>query len=93
MWSPAATGRARSRCSTARFPDERLDQLMRDELGRGLGLQKLAQTAHALGHEPIGWLRSDDEYISACSRCGARIYARLGAHTVKDGEALTNPCP
>ena len=75
------------------LPDERLDELMRDELGRGLELQKLAQAARALGHQPIGWLRSDDEYISACSRCGARIYARLGAHTVKDGEALTDPCP
>jgi hypothetical protein len=65
---------------------------MRDALVRGQELQQLAHNARELGHEPVAWLRSDDEYISACSRCGARIYARLGAEPVKDGEALTAAC-
>jgi len=74
-------------------PDERLDELLHHELRRGLELEQLAQGASELGHQSFGWLRSDDEYISACSRCGARIYARLGVQPVKDGEALTDPCP
>ncbi len=75
------------------LPDERADEIMQRELARGLELQRLAQTARVLGHEPSGWLRSDDEYVSICSRCTARIYARLGAQAVEDGEALTDPCP
>ena len=74
-------------------PDERAGELMQREHARGLELQRLTRTARGLGHEPIGWLRSDDEYVSVCSSCGARIYARLGAQTVDDGEALTDPCP
>ncbi len=72
--------------------EERKDELMRDALVRGQQLQQLAESARELGHEPVGWLRSDDEYISACSRCGARMYARLGAEPAKDGEALTDRC-
>ncbi len=73
--------------------DERADELMQRALARGLELQRLAQTARELGHEPIGWLRSDDEYVSVCSSCGARIYAHLGTKTIADGESLTDPCP
>ena len=73
--------------------DKRAGELMQRALARGLELQRLAQTARELGHKPIGWLRSDDEYVSVCSSCGARIYARLGTKTVDDGEALTDPCP
>jgi hypothetical protein len=76
-----------------RVPDELAIELMQDALARGLALQELANTARQLGHQPTGWLRSDDEYVSTCSRCAARIYARLGAETVKDGEALNEPCP
>lgn len=73
--------------------DERAGELMQRALARMLELQRLAQTSREHGHEPIGWLRSDDEYhLSVCSRCGARIYARLGAQTVEDGEGLTEPC-
>jgi len=54
--------------------DERAGELMQRALARGLELQRLAQTARELGHKPIGWLRSDDEYVSVCSSCGARIY-------------------
>lgn len=74
------------------LPEEHADELMRDALVRGQELQQLAHSARELGHAPVGWLRSDDEYISACARCGARIYARLGADPVTDGEALTDPC-
>jgi hypothetical protein len=75
------------------LPDELALELMQDALARGLVLQELAKTARQLGHEPTGWVRSDDEYISTCSRCGARIYTRVGAQTVKDGEALSVRCP
>lgn len=76
-----------------KLPDELALELMQDALARGLVLQELAKTARQLGHEPTGWVGSDDEYVSTCSRCAARIYARLGAQTVRDGEALTVPCP
>jgi hypothetical protein len=71
-------------CSSARRARETLE--------RGLALQEPVQTARRLGHEPIGWLRSDEEYVSVCGRCGARIYTRLGARLVEDGEALTERC-
>jgi hypothetical protein len=76
-----------------RVADELALELMQDALARGLELEELANTARQLGHQPTGWLRSDEEYVSTCSRCAARIYARLGAQTVKDGEALNEPCP
>ncbi len=72
--------------------EERADELMRSALARSQALQQLTETARGLGHESIGWLRSDDEYVSACSRCGARMYARFGAQPVEDGEALTEGC-
>ena len=73
--------------------DERAGELMQRELARALELQRLARTARGRGHVPSGWLLSDDEYVSVCSRCTARIYARLGAQAVEDGEALTDACP
>ena len=73
-------------------PEAHEREFMRRELDRHLALQQLAQTARQLGHEPVGWLRSDDEYVSVCGRCGARVYTRLGARTVEDGEALTERC-
>ena len=69
-----------------------LRELMRRELDRQLALPQLAHTTRQLGHEPVGWLRSDDEYVSVCGRCGARVYTHLGARTVEDGEALTERC-
>ena len=75
------------------LPDERADEMMQRELARMRELQRLAQTARGLGHEPSGWLRSDDEYVTVCSHCTARIYARLGAQVVEDGEALAERCP
>ena len=75
------------------LPDDRAEEAMQHALAGVLELQRLAETARRLGHRPIGWLRSDDEYVSACSRCGARLYARLAAQTVEDGEALTDRCP
>ena len=65
---------------------------MRRGLERGLALQRLGEAARRLGHAPVGWLASDEEYVSVCGRCGARIYARLGARAVEDGEALTERC-
>jgi len=75
------------------LPAELGAELMQRALARGLTLQRHAETSRGLGHDPIGWLRSDDEYVSVCSRCGARIYARVGAQPVEDGEALSDPCP
>jgi len=39
------------------------------------------------------WLRHDEEYISYCERCGARIYIRLAPPRTEDGEALADACP
>jgi hypothetical protein len=59
-------------------PEAHEREFMRRELDRHLALQQLAQTARQLGHERVG--------------CGARVYTRLGARTVEDGEALTERC-
>ncbi len=72
--------------------DELAMALMREAVTRGPELRRLLQTAGQLGHDPIGWLRSDDEYVSVCSRCGARIYACFGPQPVEDGEALADAC-
>jgi hypothetical protein len=55
-------------------------------------LGELAQRSRTLGHELIGWLRHDNEYISYCQRCRARIYTRLAAPIIEDGEALADLC-
>ena len=72
--------------------DELANALMREAVTRVPELQRLLLSAARLGHDPISWLRSDDEYVSVCSRCGARIYMRFGPEAVEDGEALTDPC-
>ena len=74
-------------------PEADAHELMRRGLEQHLALEQLAQTARRLGHAPVGWVRSDDEHVSLCGRCGARIYARLGARRVQDGEALSERCP
>ena len=68
------------------------DAEMRTELERGWELQRLGVTARRLGHEPVGWIRDDDESVTFCGRCDARIYARTGP-PVADGEALSAQCP
>ena len=70
-----------------------LGELVARAFAQGEVLGELAERSRALGHEPIGWLPHDDEYISYCERCGARIYTRLGTQTIEDGEALANACP
>jgi hypothetical protein len=55
---------------------------------------EIAQRSRALGHQPGSWLRHDDESITTCQSCGARIYVKLGERRrIEDGEALTDPCP
>jgi hypothetical protein len=56
-------------------------------------LGELAERSRALGHKLIGWLRHDEEYISYCEQCGARIYIRLAPPRTEDGEALADACP
>lgn len=68
------------------------DQEVRYELDRMQLLRRLAAVARRLGHQLGPWLRSDEENIAVCSRCDARIYARVGAALVTDGEALYEPC-
>ncbi len=41
--------------------DEHANEFMQDALARGRELEGLADTARPLGHQPIGWLRSDDQ--------------------------------
>lgn len=73
--------------------NERADEVLRDAVARGLVLQQFAERARQLAHEPTGWARVEDQYVSTCSRCGARIDAHVEARTVNDGEALSARCP
>ena len=65
---------------------------MRYEFGRYQLLRSLQRRAEALGHEICGWVRDDGESITGCTRCGARIYARVNTPPVTDGEALSEVC-
>ena len=56
-------------------------------------LRSLKHAAEELGHEIRAWVRNDEESITSCSRCGARIYALLESPPVTDGEAISEPCP
>lgn len=71
--------------------DQELAELSR-ELDRTEVLRGLAERARQLGHEIDRWLRHDQENITFCTRCPARIYARFDAATVVDGEALDDAC-
>jgi len=72
--------------------DERAMTLMREAATRGPELQRILAAAGQLGHDPVVWQRSDDEYVSVCKRCQARIYVRFDPAPVEDGEALTGAC-
>ena len=74
-------------------PDDQAMDAMRAALDRTTALHELEQRSIALGHKPSRWLGHHDESIAFCERCGARIYVRVGAPNVHDGEALTNRCP
>jgi hypothetical protein len=72
--------------------DQELAELTR-ELDRSVVLRGLAERARELGHEIDRWLRHDEENITFCARCPARIYARFDAAIpVVDGEALDEAC-
>jgi hypothetical protein len=71
---------------------QQVGELLRRASAKSEVLGELAERSRALGHELIRWLRHDDEYISYCERCGARIYTRLGTQTIEDGEALADAC-
>ena len=72
--------------------DQELTELSR-ELDRTEVLRGLAERARQLGHEIDRWLRHDQESITFCTRCPARIYARFVTATpVMDGEALDDAC-
>ena len=73
-------------------PQDQEAKYLEYEFKRMVVMQELDQRTRALGHKPIGWLRHDEESVSFCQHCLARIYVRLGAETVEDGEALSDPC-
>jgi hypothetical protein len=73
--------------------DDRAMEAMRGALDRVVVLGELAERSRVLGHELGGWLGHHDELISTCQHCGARIYIRLGAERIEDGEALSQLCP
>lgn len=70
-----------------------VDQLLRRASAQVEALSGLAERSRALGHQLVGWLAQDVEYISWCERCGARIYARIVGERIEDGEALVDACP
>ena len=56
-------------------------------------LGELSERSNALGHQLVGWISHNEEFISWCERCGGRIYARIAGDRTDDGEALTATCP
>ena len=71
---------------------EQEQEELRCELERHELLRSLKHAAEELGHEISAWVRNDQESITSCSRCGARIYVRLESPPVSDGEAISEPC-
>ena len=57
---------------------------LRCEWERSELLRSLKQTAEDVGHEVRVWVRSDQESLTSCARCGARIYVRVSA-PARDG--------
>ena len=87
------TATARSpRASASSQPTRRAEEL-RYEFERHELVRSLKHAAEELGHEIRAWVRNDQENITSCSRCGARIYALLESPPVTDGEAVSEPCP
>ena len=70
------------------------DAEVRAELERGWELERLGERVRDVGHELVGWIRSDNESVTLCGRCDARTYVHTGdAMPVRDGEALALPGP
>lgn len=91
------TIRAGDRAIAARHRSVPEDQELTEltaALERGEVLRGLAERGRQLGHEISSWLPHDDESITSCSRCPARIYVRFDTTPpLVDGEALDEPCP
>lgn len=56
------------------------------EIERGWKLERLGERTHDLEHELIAWIRSDNESVTFCKRCGARIYGHTDDTVVIDDE-------
>jgi hypothetical protein len=76
-----------------KIPDDQAMQALRRAADQITLLGEIAEQAAELGHELGRWLGHHDESIASCERCRARAYVRRGAPAVRDGEALTDPCP
>jgi hypothetical protein len=66
---------------------------LRSALDRMQALRQLAARAGAWARAAGSWLRSDEESISFCSRCDARIYLRVASPPVSDGEVHFRAVP
>lgn len=71
---------------------EREREELRYEFERHELLRSLKHAAEELGHAISVWVRNDQESITSCSRCGARIYVRVESPPVTEGEAISEPC-
>jgi hypothetical protein len=74
-------------------PDDQVFAVKQRALEQVVAPGEVRELSRVLGHELIGWLAHDDEFISFCERCGARIYTRLQPLRIDDGEALSELCP
>ena len=70
---------------------EREREELRYEFERHELLRSLKHAAEELGHAISVWVRNDQESITSCSRCGARIYVRVESPPVTEGEAISEP--
>jgi hypothetical protein len=75
------------------FPDDQVFTVKQQALEQVVALGEVRELSRLLRHELSGWLRHDNEFISWCERCGARLYTRLEPQRIDDGEALSVLCP
>jgi hypothetical protein len=73
-------------------PPDQVLAVKEQALEQVVALGELRELTRVLGHALAGWARHDQEFISLCESCGARVYVQVGPEWIEDGEALTELC-